>query len=154
MSEYHPATAVCEFSHKSDANGLWNLLGTCEIWYMRSPTGLWQFFQLWLLFLRNYDLFFRDLSRPLRLVKKACCIAYKKKYSTIYSSGFLRQSCQSKYFFCFRYVDWSIWWNIMYRNFWLVETVKEINNMGHNVWQIKTSYINTKSRWISGNLIP
>ena len=25
--------AVCEFSHKSDANGLWNLLGTCEIWH-------------------------------------------------------------------------------------------------------------------------
>ena len=40
---------VCEFSHKSDANGLWNLLGTCEIWHIRSPTGLWQFFQLLLL---------------------------------------------------------------------------------------------------------
>jgi hypothetical protein len=24
--------------------------------------------------------------------------------------------------------------------------------MGHNVWQIKTSFINTKSRWISGKL--
>jgi len=36
---------------------------------MRSPTGLLLFF------LRNSDLVFRDLSRPLRLVKKACCIA-------------------------------------------------------------------------------
>ena len=24
--------------------------------------------------------------------------------------------------------------------------------MGHNVWQIKTSFINTKSRWITGKL--
>jgi hypothetical protein len=59
-----------------NANGLWNLLGTCEIWHIISPTGLWQFFQLvLLLFLRNFDLVFRDLSRPLRLVKKMCCIA-------------------------------------------------------------------------------
>ena len=59
-SKFHNFTyvAVCEFSHKSDANGLWNLLGTCEIWHMRSPTGLWQFFQLWLLFLTNKHILF------------------------------------------------------------------------------------------------
>jgi hypothetical protein len=37
----------------------------CEIWHMRSPTGLWQFFQLWLLFLHNSDLVFHH--KPLAL---------------------------------------------------------------------------------------
>ena len=53
----------CEFSHKSDANGLWNLTYEKSYWLVTIFSAVTTFPAY------NSDLVFRDLSRPLRLVQ-------------------------------------------------------------------------------------
>ena len=104
---------VCEFSHKSDTNGLWNLTYQRSYWLVRIFSAVDYFSCITLI---SFSVICRDRCDWL---KKRVALP-----STIYSSGFLRVLLVEIFLFCFHYANWSIWWNIMYRNFWLVKTVK------------------------------